>query len=331
MLAYGGDDSCGKERLMKLATYSKNGKVSCGVVIEGGIIDIPASWEGDDRPRSVKQVLERGAECLGQIELLVSERRDAAIGFDEVSIIAPIPRPGKVFALAGNYGKHIEEASLKRGFKLGLSESPRNTTVPRPFLMPPTVVTGTDTEISWPAYSEQVDHEVELAIVMGKEARQVGVDDALEYVAGYAIANDISARSVTFGQGRKERPWDEFYDWLNGKWADGFLPMGPYLVTADEVGDPHSLDIWLKVNGEMRQEANTNQMIFGVTHIVSFLSHLVTLEAGDVIATGTPSGVAMATGKFLKPGDVIECGIEKLGVLTNTMGRYPERFYTPLK
>ncbi len=316
---------------MKLVTYSKNGKVSCGAVIEDGIMDIPAAWEGDNPPRSVEQVLERGAECLGEIERLVGQRRGRGSRLGEVSILAPIPRPGKVFGLAGNYGKHIEEASLNRGYKLGLSESPRNTTVPRPFLMPPTVVTGTNSEIPWPVYSQQVDHEVELAIVIGKKARQVGVDDASEYIAGYTIANDISARSVTFGQGRKERPWDEFYDWLNGKWADGFLPLGPYLVTDDEVGDPHNLDIWLKVNGEMRQEASTNQMIFGVAHIVSFLSHLVTLEPGDVIATGTPAGVAMATGKFLKPGDVIECGIEKLGTLTNTMGRRPERFYTPLK
>ena len=319
-----------KERQMKLVTYRKDGTTSCGVAVEGGVLDIPSSWKGGGAPHSIEQILSRGAKCLEEVGRLTSGKR-GVVGIEDVTLLAPIPRPGKVLALAGNYGKHIEEASLKRGFKLGLSDSPRNTTVPRPFLMPATAVTGPDAQVPWPDYSEQVDHEVELAVVIGREARRVGVDDAPAFVAGYTIANDISARSVTFREGRKERPWDEFYDWLNGKWADGFLPMGPYLVTADEVGDPHNLDISLKVNGEIRQQANTNQMIFGVGAIVSFISHLVTLEPGNVIATGTPAGVAMATGKFLKPGDVIECKIEKLGTLTNTMGQYPESFYTPLK
>jgi len=126
------------------------------------------------------------------------------------------------------------------------------------------------------------------------------------------------------------RPWDEFYDWLNGKWADGFLPIGPYLLTADEIADAQNLDMTLTVNGKVRQKANTSQMIYPVADIVSFLSHIMTLEPGDVIATGTPSGVAMATGKFLQPGDRIECTIEKLGTLRNTLGQRPAKFYEPL-
>ena len=196
--------------------------------------------------------------------------------------------------------------------------------------MPPTVVIGPDEQIPWPAYSEQVDYEIELAVVIGKTTKYIKPEDALNAVAGYTIVNDVSARSVTFAKARVKRPWDEFYDWLNGKWADGFLPMGPYLLTKDEVDDVQNLDMQLSVNGRVRQKANTSQMIYPVADIVSFLSHIMTLEPGDVIATGTPAGVAMATGDFLQPGDRIECTIEKLGTLKNTLGPHPEKFYEPL-
>jgi len=168
-------------------------------------------------------------------------------------------------------------------------------------------------------------------VVIGKSAKCISPPEALDYVAGYTIANDISARSVTFKENRKDRPWDEFFDWLGGKWDDGFLPLGPYLVTADEIEDVQNLNLRLTVNGQVRQNANTSQMIFTVADIVSFLSFLMTLEPGDVIATGTPEGVAMATGQFLQPGDKIQCRIENLGTLTNTFGNPPAQFYKPLK
>jgi len=252
---------------------------------------------------------------------------DILTPLEQVKFLAPLPRPGKVIALAGNYTEHIKEA----GLALGLSDSPHKTTVPRPFLKPATVVIGPGQEIPWPAYSEQIDYEIELAVVIGKKAKHVSPDNALECVAGYTICNDVSARSVTFKKNRAARPWDEFYDWLNGKWADGFLPMGPYLLTADSVENVQNLKMILKVNGEVRQKANTSQMIYPVADIVSFLSYIMTLEPGDIIATGTPAGVAMATGRFLQPGDTIECTIEKLGTLTSTLGPKPEKFYEPLE
>jgi 2-keto-4-pentenoate hydratase/2-oxohepta-3-ene-1,7-dioic acid hydratase in catechol pathway len=255
---------------------------------------------------------------------------DILTPLDSVKLLAPVPLPGKVIALAGNYSEHIKEAALKRGFKLGLSDSPRYTTVPRPFIMPATAIIGPDDQIPWPAYSEQIDYEIELAVVIGKDAKCVTIEDATDYVAGYTIANDVSARSVTFLKGRQKRPWDEFYDWLNGKWADGFLPMGPYLLTADEIEDVQNLNLTLTVNEQTRQNANTSQMIYPVADVVSFLSHIMTLEPGDVIATGTPAGVAVATGNFLKAGDRIEATIERLGTLTNTLGQRPEEFYEPL-
>ena len=310
---------------MKLITYSRNESISVGILIDEAIIDIPSIWLGPNPPRSIKEILTRGPACITKLAEL-ADSTDIYTPLDSAKLLAPIPRPSKVIALAGNYSEHIKEA----GRALGLSDSPRETTVPRPFIMPPTVVTGPGTHIPWPAYSEQVDYEIELAVVIGKEANRIEPDEAPDSVAGYTIANDVSARSVTFTKGRAKRPWDEFYDWLNGKWSDGFLPMGPYLLTADEVDNVQNLDMTLKVNGRVRQQANTSQMIYPVNDIVSFLSHIMTLEPGDVIATGTPAGVAMATGEFLQPGDTIECTIENLGTLTNTLGPHPDKFYQPL-
>ena len=317
---------------MKLATYSKNGSVSdsgypvgCGILTDAGLIDIVSAWDGKNPPRSVKEILERGPECLAQLAELEESAPDP-VPLDSVKLLAPIPRPGKILALAGNYVEHIKEG----GGKLGLSDSPRSTTVPRPFIMPSTAVANPGDEIPWPAYSETIDYELELAVVIGRRVKAVTIDRALETIAGYTIVNDVSARTVTFKKNRAERPWDEFYDWLNGKWADGFCPMGPFLLTADEIEDVQNLDMKLKVNGEVRQDASTSQMIHTVAQIVSFVSNLMTLEAGDIIATGTPSGVGFPTGNFLKAGDRIEASIEKLGTLTNTLGSKPNSFYEPL-
>jgi len=310
---------------MKLVTYSKKGSVSCGLLTDEGLIDIVSAWDGSNPPRSVKEILERGPACLDKLAGL-EQSAGEIIPLDSVKLLAPIPRPGKILALAGNYVEHIKEA----GLKLGLSDSPRLTTVPRPFIMPATAVANPGDEIPWPAYSETIDYEIELAVVIGRKAKAIATENALEIIAGYTIVNDVSARTVTFKKNRADRPWDEFYDWLNGKWADGFCPMGPYLLTADEIEDVQDLEMKLTVNGEVRQNASSSQMIHTVAQIVSFLSHLMTLEPGDIIATGTPSGVGFATGNYLKAGDQIEATIENLGTLTNTLGPKPKEFYEPL-
>jgi len=304
---------------MKLITFKKNTSICAGVLTDEGIVDLTGDFQ------SVKQIIAGGSETIKKIQPIIDECTKL-IDPSAVKLLAPVPDPAKILALAGNYSEHITEV----GLTLGLSDSPRATTVPRPFLIPPTVVIGHNEEIPWPAYSEKIDYEIELAVVIGKKAKCVTPEQAPDCIAGYTIANDVSARSVTFAKGRKKRPWDEFYDWLNGKWADGFLPMGPFLLTADEVENPQNLQMTLKVNGEIRQNANTSKMIFSVYQIVSFLSYLMTLQPGDIIATGTPEGVAMASGNFLKSGDKIECTIEKLGTLTNTLGQRPKKFYEPL-
>jgi len=318
---------------MKLVTYSYETTVSCGILTDSGIIDIPSAKTIKNPPKTILEILEKGTEFLNSLEdLAKSQKHLSPIKYPstDVKLLAPIPRPPKVIALAGNFSAHIQEASMKRGFKLGLSDSTRQTTVPRPFLKPSTVVIGPDETIQWPDYSEQIDYELELAVVIGKKIKYIDPENALDAVAGYTICNDVSARSVTFKENRNPRPWDEFYDWLNGKWADGFLPLGPYLLTAGQIGDVHNLEMELKVNGQTRQKANTSQMIYSVPDIVSFLSHIMTLEPGDIIATGTPAGVAVATGNFLQAGDRIDCFIENLGTLSNTLGPKPKSFYKPL-
>ena len=243
----------------------------------------------------------------------------------DVRLLAPLPRPPKAIGLAVNYVEHHRE--FDRG--QDLPDDPRRTTTPRPFLMPQTVVMGTRTTIPWPTFSREIDYEVELAVVIGRAAKDVDPDEALDYVAGYTIANDISARSVTHLAGRSERPKDAFFDWLHGKWSDGFLPLGPFLVTAEDIPDPQNLRLQCLVNGEVRQDARTSQMIFSVAELIAFCSRLMTLLPGDVIATGTPSGVGKATGKLLAPGDEVVCRIEGIGELANTIGPAPTDYYQP--
>ncbi len=315
---------------MKLATYRYQNRVSYGLVTDEGLVDIPSAWKSSNAPGSLLELLQQNPSGLETLSEHLNTDAEA-LPLDAVTLLAPLPRPGKILALAGNYAKHVEEASLQRGFKVGLSDSPRQTTTPRPFIMPSTVISGPNDTIPWPTYSQEIDYELELAVVIGRPAKHITASEAMDYIAGYTIANDVSARSVTFKEGRGTRPWDDFYDWLNGKWADGFCPTGPYLVTRDEIPDVQDLKMKLKVNGQVRQDASTAQMIYTVADIVSFLSQLMTLEPGDLICTGTPSGVGMATGNFLQGGDTIECAIEGLGSLTNTLGPRPEQFFTPLK
>jgi 2-keto-4-pentenoate hydratase/2-oxohepta-3-ene-1,7-dioic acid hydratase in catechol pathway len=307
---------------MKLATYGYEGGRSFGVVLDEGMCDVPSLWPG--APGSVVEALQGGPDLLREIAQRAAGG-SALLPPGDAALLAPIPEPPKLIGLAVNYAAHHREFDRDGE----LPGSAKRRTTPRPFLMPATAVVGPGAEIPWPAYSRDVDYEVELAAVVGSPARCVSPAEARECLAGYTIANDISARTVTCAEGRRARPKDDFFDWLHGKWSDGFCPLGPYLVTADEIGDPHDLRMQCLVNGEVRQDACTGEMIHDVHEVVSFLSHVMTLLPGDVIATGTPSGVGMATGRLLAGGDVITCRIDKIGELTNTLGPPPQRFYAP--
>lgn len=306
---------------MKLATFRIEDRQTFGPVTEGGVVDLPAAWP--EGPADLLTAIQEGSDTLN----LIAEKAGnaEAIPLDKVRLLAPLPAPPKLLGIAVNYVEHHNE--LER--MASLPENPRIHTTPRPFLMPTTAVANPGEEIPWPAFSEDLDHEIELAVVIGRRARCVPTDEALNCVAGYTLANDISARSVTHITGRTDRPKDAFFDWLHGKWGDGFCPLGPVLVTAEDIPDPQDLTLELTVNGDTRQKASTSLMIFPVAELVSFCSHLMTLTPGDVIATGTPSGVGKATGKLLAPGDEVSCFCGPIGRLTNTIGPRPERFYTP--
>lgn len=207
---------------------------------------------------------------------------------------------GKFVCIGLNYSDHAAEAGM---------QAPSEPIV---FMKATSAIVGPNDDVLIPRGSEKTDWEVELAIVIGRTAKYVSEADALDYVAGYCVANDVSERAFQI-----ERQGQ----WTKGKSCDTFGPIGPWLVTRDEVADPGNLDMWLKVNGETMQQGSTRTMIFGVAHIVSYLSQFMSLQPGDVIATGTPPGVGMGKKpqRFLKPGDVVKLGVAGLGAQRQTM------------
>ncbi|REJ86802.1 MAG: FAA hydrolase family protein [Planctomycetota bacterium] len=230
---------------------------------------------------------------------------------DAARLLVPVAHPSKLLLLAGNYSKHIEEGG-------GKAEE-RSKTFPYVFMKPPlTTLTHPGDPVKIPAVSpDEIDWELELGVIIGRECRNVSEADALSYVAGYTVVNDISDRAFKPNPGRAERPKDGFFDWLHGKWHDTFCPIGPCVLPADRCDDPQQLALTLKLNGEIEQNASTADMVFPVAAVVEFVSSFVTLQPGDVISTGTPDGVGKAKGKFLKPGDVLEAEIEGIGLLRN--------------
>jgi 2-keto-4-pentenoate hydratase/2-oxohepta-3-ene-1,7-dioic acid hydratase in catechol pathway len=229
----------------------------------------------------------------------------------QVKLRPPVPDPRKVFALAGNYAEHIMEGGRR------LEQQDKET--PRVFMKPPTsTVIGLNDPIIITDVAKTVDYEGEMAIVIGRRAKGIKAEDAKRYVAGFTILNDVSERRLVIRKRSSDREQDRWFDWLNGKWLDSFAPTGPVLTTLDEIGDPHNLKLQTRVNGEVRQNANTGQMIFHYNEIIEYISAIVTLEPGDLISTGTPAGVGATTGTYLKPGDTVEIEIEGIGTLRNT-------------
>jgi 2-keto-4-pentenoate hydratase/2-oxohepta-3-ene-1,7-dioic acid hydratase in catechol pathway len=207
----------------------------------------------------------------------------------------PVPGPSKIVCVGMNYAAHAKEF---RG-----RSAPKEPVL---FMKAPSSLCGPEDELVVPPGAEKLDYEVELAVVIGVAAKDVPVESALEHVAGYTMMNDVSERAW-----QKEREGQ----WTKGKSHDGFAPLGPLLVTPDELADPGNLPLWLDVNGEPRQRGNTNQMLFRVDFVLSYISRFMTLLPGDVVATGTPAGVAMGMDPpaWLRPGDVIEMGIDGIG------------------
>jgi 2-keto-4-pentenoate hydratase/2-oxohepta-3-ene-1,7-dioic acid hydratase in catechol pathway len=284
---------------MKLVTYQGETGIRHGVV-RG---DAGAEQIVDLGPGDLLGFLEAGAAAWRD----AAQRTGTARSLAHVQLLAPLRRPPKLLALAANYQDHILEGGGERVNKARI--------LPKIFMKPSSAIIGPDAPLTLPRVSQTVDWELELAVVIGLRCRNVAVEEALSVVGGYTIINDVSARTLDFGQTRDDYAMKDYFDWLNGKWPDGFAPLGPYLVSADEVADPQNLALRLTVNGELKQNATTRAMIFGVAETIAFASRLMTLEPGDVIATGTPSGVGDPTGTYLQAGDVMEGSIEKLGTL----------------
>jgi 2-keto-4-pentenoate hydratase/2-oxohepta-3-ene-1,7-dioic acid hydratase in catechol pathway len=252
-------------------------------------------------PTTMAALLAAGSSAIDALRTAAANGAVAQRGhpLEGTQLLAPVPRPGKIVAIGRNYREHLNEE--------GSDQPP----APLMFSKWPSCVIGPGDEIRWdPGLTTQVDYEAELGVVIGRRARRVSDGEALDHVFGYTCLNDVTARDIQFGDGQ----------WVRGKSLDTFCPMGPMVVTADEIDDPQRLDISTTVNGERRQLSNTSQMYFGVAAIISYASQSFTLEPGDVIATGTPGGV----GHFRKPplyladGDVVAVEIQGIGRLENT-------------
>lgn len=241
--------------------------------------------------------------------LAKSPNPPAAIPIAQAELLVPIGKPNKIFCLAGNYAEHIKES--------GGDAAERSATFPYVFMKPPsTTLNHPNKPVLLPKIaSEGVDWELELAVIIGKKCKSVTEADALKYVAGYTIINDVTQRTYRSNPNRIKREKDVFFDWLHGKWFDTFCPCGPCAVSADAVPDPQNLTMELRVNDQVKQNGNTSQMVFPVAALIAFISQMVTLEPGDLISTGTPAGVGNAKGTYLKAGDVMSGTIGGIGTL----------------
>ena len=279
---------------MKLVRFERSGGEAEVGVVEGddvtplvglGFSTMAAVIAGGDA--ALARIREHAASTAPELKL------------SEVRLLAPVERPSKYLAIGMNYAKHLEEAD-----KLGVKRATHQTW----FNKQTTCISGPYDKIE-PGVTEKLDYEVELAAVIGRRAKGVGEADALSYVFGYCVADDVSARDWQF-----HTP-----TFTMGKSFDTHGPIGPWIVTADEIADPQALDLRCYVNGELRQSSNTGQMIHGLRQQIAYLSTAFTLEPGDLIATGTPEGVGvgMEPQRFLKPGDVVRCEIDGVGAIEN--------------
>lgn len=312
---------------MKLVSYNHKAETRIGVQSNETIIDLLSARKelaegknyGSMMPPNLTDIvslLDRGEHVLRAIRSLVLEvsrltsegsdvslrRAGVILPLSQVRLNSPIPRPRKnIVCLGLNYHDHWAETLGRRGEPL--------PSVPVFFTKSPTAVIGPYDDIVYPSATAELDYEVELAVVLGRSGKDISRDDASDFVAGYTILNDVSARDLQRTHGQ----------WFKSKSLDSFAPMGPYLVTKDEIADPHDLDMELTLNGQPRQRSNTRNMIFKIPEIIEFLSQDMTLEPGDIIGTGTPAGVAlgMSPPGYLKVGDVVETRIEGLGFIRN--------------
>lgn len=303
---------------MRFATLQTSTGPACAVQMADGRF-LPVSVAGKAAgisdaavlDGSLQALIEGGDAALAAVSALLLRAGSgdadlAGLAVDAPVFLAPLPRPKKnVFCVGRNYAEHIAEGARAQNTKIAVTE------VPVYFTKPCTAVIGPDAEIPiFPHVSAQIDYEVELAIIIGKPGRDIPKDRAYDHIWGYTILNDITARDVQRRHGGQ---------YFKGKGLDGSCPLGPVVVTHDEMTDPQNVGLRTLVNGELRQNSTTAQMIFDIPTLIASLSEGLTLEPGDILATGTPSGVgyAMDPPKFLKHGDTVVCEIDGIGRLEN--------------
>lgn len=283
---------------MKLVTFNYSGKVEVGAIREDQIINL-SNFAGD-MISLIEMVHGRIEQLKDQIESIPN-----GIPVESVELLAPIPEPRRnVMCLGLNYAEHAEEHYSASGRQTELPE------YPIVFTKAPSSVNGPYADIPYdPTITQELDWEVELAVIIGRKGKNIPVEEAMDHVFGYTVLNDVSARDL-------QRRHKQFF---KGKSLDGACPMGPWIVTADELTDPHHLRVTSRINGFVKQDSNTAMMIFDVPSIINHMSCGMTLLPGDIIATGTPSGVGFARQppEFLQSGDVVECEVEGIGIIRN--------------
>ena len=280
---------------MKLIRFGKEGKEKPGIHLEGKNYDLSAFIKDYDESFFEQNGLEKLASIVNEEKLPLVE--------DGQRIGSPIARPSKILCIGLNYAKHAKETGAAI------------PTEPILFMKSTSSLTGPFDNIIIPKNSEKTDWEVELGVVIGKKASYVSEEEAMDYVAGYVLHNDVSERAFQLERGGT---WDK------GKGCDSFAPLGPWLVTKDEIPNPHQLRLWLSLNGKMMQDSNTDDLIFNIPQLISYSSQFMTLLPGDVISTGTPAGVGLGFSPniYLKPGDIVELGIDGLGSSKQTAIAY---------
>ena len=319
--SFAGDTFKREGRRLKLATVSVDGTSTTVAVLEtGAMLNIARAATASAalgteglRSGAMLDIIAGGDATFQALAALVAQAEAGELaghvhGANDAALLAPIPVPKKnVFCVGRNYAEHIAEGDKAQNMKVGVTEHPVFFTKP-----PTSIVAPGGDALIFPSVSESIDYEVELAVVIGKSGRNIAKADAYDHIFGYTILNDITARDIQRRHGGQ---------YFKGKGLDGSCPLGPWIVTADAIADPHVLSIGLTVNGEQRQHGNTSEMIFDIPTLIASLSEGLTLEPGDIIATGTPSGVgyAMEPPVFLKSGDTVVCDVSEIGTLTNTM------------
>ena len=277
---------------MRLVNFRRENRIEFGVERDGFVRSLASAGYSSDA-----EFFAGGAKALEAARALAAQANAEQVRLEDVRLMAPVLRPGKILCVGLNYRDHAIESNM------AIPE------VPTIFLKLPNAVTGPDSEIILPRNSTQPDYEAELAAVIGRGGKNIRPEDWKQHVLGYTILNDVSARDVQLATSQ----------WTLGKSFDTFAPLGPAIVTTDEIEDPHTLDIELSINGEVLQRSNTRHLIFKLPDLIEHLSSVISLEPGDIISTGTPAGVGLGRTpkRWLKPGEEIVIKIERIGELRN--------------